>query len=105
MHALAEKTRAGGAALYLDFPLGVNRDGYDVWRERSVFWAGRERRRTAGQIFLLKVRTGASRLCAPKDFDSKVIAITSSVCATIYSHAGMLRIDHVMGLAPFILDP
>ncbi len=23
--------------LYLDFPLGVNRDGYDVWRERELF--------------------------------------------------------------------
>jgi 4-alpha-glucanotransferase len=33
--ALAEKARAGGTALYLDFPLGVNRDGYDVWRERE----------------------------------------------------------------------
>ncbi len=37
MRALGDKTKAGGPALYLDFPLGVNRDGYDVWREREVF--------------------------------------------------------------------
>ena len=29
-----------GTALYLDFPLGVNRDGYDVWRERDLFALG-----------------------------------------------------------------
>lgn len=37
MNALGEKTKAGGPAMYLDFPLRVNRDGYDVWREREVF--------------------------------------------------------------------
>ncbi|HZD40354.1 MAG TPA: 4-alpha-glucanotransferase, partial [Terriglobales bacterium] len=30
---LKKDTQLNGARLYLDFPLGVNRDGYDVWRE------------------------------------------------------------------------
>src|SRR5262249_26339187 len=36
-HRLGEQAESGGAALYLDFPLGVNRDGFDVWREREIF--------------------------------------------------------------------
>ncbi|MBW3595892.1 MAG: 4-alpha-glucanotransferase [Planctomycetes bacterium] len=42
LEALAERERAGGAGLYLDLPLGVNRDGYDVWRERPSFALGVE---------------------------------------------------------------
>jgi 4-alpha-glucanotransferase len=30
--ALSAKSRERGIALYFDFPIGVNRDGYDVWR-------------------------------------------------------------------------
>ncbi|HVR14840.1 MAG TPA: 4-alpha-glucanotransferase, partial [Candidatus Limnocylindrales bacterium] len=34
---LRDQTKEAGTALYLDFPLGVNRDGFDVWRERELF--------------------------------------------------------------------
>ncbi len=37
---LAEARSAGAAELYLDLPLGVHPDGYDVWRERSSFVPG-----------------------------------------------------------------
>jgi len=30
----------GGAGLYMDLPLGVNSNGYDVWRERQSFAVG-----------------------------------------------------------------
>src|SRR5262249_56289600 len=37
---LSEKAGAGGPGLYLDLPLGVNSESYDVWRERSAFALG-----------------------------------------------------------------
>jgi 4-alpha-glucanotransferase len=33
-------TERGSAGLYLDLPLGVSADGYDVWRHRDVFAVG-----------------------------------------------------------------
>lgn len=36
----AEQQKSAGAGLYLDLPLGVNADGYDVWRHRSAFAIG-----------------------------------------------------------------
>jgi 4-alpha-glucanotransferase len=35
--ALKERVESRGVALYLDLPLGVHPDGYDVWRERELF--------------------------------------------------------------------
>jgi 4-alpha-glucanotransferase len=34
---VATKLKGSDVRLYLDLPLGVNRDGYDTWRERSAF--------------------------------------------------------------------
>ena len=38
--ALAERAGKRGPGLYLDLPLGVNPDGYDVWRDRDSFAVG-----------------------------------------------------------------
>jgi 4-alpha-glucanotransferase len=35
--AVKERAESRGVGLYLDLPLGVNPDGYDVWRERELF--------------------------------------------------------------------
>jgi 4-alpha-glucanotransferase len=35
--ATAERAESRGVGLYLDLPLGVHPDGYDVWRERELF--------------------------------------------------------------------
>jgi 4-alpha-glucanotransferase len=35
--ALKERAESRGVGLYLDLPLGVHPDGYDVWRERELF--------------------------------------------------------------------
>jgi 4-alpha-glucanotransferase len=40
LEGLARRTQDRGARLYLDLPLGVNPDSYDVWREREAFALG-----------------------------------------------------------------
>jgi 4-alpha-glucanotransferase len=35
-----ERAESSGVGLYLDLPLGVHPDGYDVWRERELFAEG-----------------------------------------------------------------
>ena len=37
---LSERAAKRGPGLYLDLPLGVNPDGYDVWRDRESFAVG-----------------------------------------------------------------
>jgi 4-alpha-glucanotransferase len=37
VHNVATKLNRSDVRLYLDLPLGVNRDGYDTWCERSAF--------------------------------------------------------------------
>jgi hypothetical protein len=37
---LGERSSRGGPGLYLDMPLGVHPDGFDVWRHRSAFAHG-----------------------------------------------------------------
>jgi len=40
LEALAKKAGARGQMLYLDLPLGLHMDGYDVWRYRDFFVRG-----------------------------------------------------------------
>ena len=40
LQALSDRARQGGGGLYLDMPLGVAGDGYDVWAHGNVFAKG-----------------------------------------------------------------
>ena len=97
MHDLAEKTRAGGAALYLDFPLGVNRDGYDVWRERSVFGLDASGGAPPDDFFTKGQNWGFPPLRA-EGLRQQGYRYYIQCLRHHLRHAGMLRIDHVMGL-------
>jgi 4-alpha-glucanotransferase len=94
---LAAGLRERGQALYLDFPLGTHRDGFDVW--------------DAGDLFVRDASVGAP----PDDFFSsgqnwgfppvhpEISRIDGhahlAACIEHHlTHAGLLRIDHVMGL-------
>jgi 4-alpha-glucanotransferase len=97
MHALAEKTRAGGAALYLDFPLGVNSDGYDVWRERPVFALGASGGAPPDDFFTKGQNWGFPPFRA-EGLRQQGYRYYIQCLRHHLRHAGMLRIDHVMGL-------
>ena len=97
MHALAEKTKAGGPALYLDFPLGVNRDGYDVWRERQVFALEASGGAPPDSFFTKGQNWGFPPL-QPEGLRQQGYRYYIACLRHHLQYAGMLRIDHVMGL-------
>ena len=91
------RARAGGGGIYLDLPLGVHPDGYDAWRENSVFLDG--------------VNAGAPpdalgpdgqdwgfRPLHPDALRAQHYRYFIECIRTQMRHAGVLRIDHVMGL-------
>ncbi|MBE7448645.1 MAG: 4-alpha-glucanotransferase [Kofleriaceae bacterium] len=87
----------GEGGLYLDLPVGVNRDAYEVWRHRA--------------LFLLALSTGAppdALFVGGQDWGLPPLAPAAlratgyrylAACLRHHMHrASMLRIDHVMGL-------
>ncbi|MFC1935000.1 4-alpha-glucanotransferase [Chloroflexota bacterium] len=94
---LSDGVRSRGVTLYFDLPLGTHPEGYDVWRERESFalevtvGAPPDAVFTWGQNWLFpplhpeRIREQGYRY------------LTAYICHHL-QHAGMLRIDHVMGL-------
>jgi len=89
--------RAGDPGLYLDLPLGTHPGGFDVWREPEAFAAGvsggapPDRFFTQGQDWSFSpLHPQAGRRDGHAHF---------SACLDHHlRHAGILRIDHFMGL-------
>ncbi|MFA7468381.1 MAG: 4-alpha-glucanotransferase, partial [Desulfotomaculaceae bacterium] len=94
---LALRARKHGPGLYLDFPLGVHGSGYDVWRERNVFATGAtcgappDRLNTGGQNW------GFPPL-HPDGLRQQAYRYFIAGLRHHLRHAGVLRLDHVMGM-------
>lgn len=104
MRILGEKTKAGGPALYLDFPLGVNRDGYDVWREREVFALDASGGAPPDGFFTKGQNWGFPPL-HPEGLRRQGYRYYIHCVRHHLEHAKMLRIDHVMGFYRFYWVP
>jgi 4-alpha-glucanotransferase len=104
MGALANRARAGGPSLYLDFPLGVNRDGYDVWREREVFGLNASGGAPPDGFFTKGQNWGFPPL-HPEGLRQQGYRYYIECLRYHLRHAGILRIDHVMGLHRFYWIP
>ena len=95
--AVTALARQRGTELYLDFPLGVNRDGYDVWRHRHLFALGINGGAPPDGLF-----TGGQNWGFPPLHPATIREHGYRYYIDCVRHhmpaAGMLRIDHVMGL-------
>ncbi len=87
----------GSRPLYLDLPVGVHPDGFDVWRRPELFVKGLSAGAppdmlfTGGQVWgFPPMHPAAARVDG--------YAYLRSVLRRMLSVAGVLRIDHVMGL-------
>lgn len=94
---LSEKARENGSQLYLDLPLGVHPDGYDVWRERAAFALDASVGAPPDAVFTKGQSWGFPPLHPERIREQGYRYVTAYLCHH-FRHAGILRIDHVMSL-------
>lgn len=94
---LARASRATGAGLYLDLPLGVHPDGYDVWRHRDRFATGASVGAPPDPFFTRGQDWGFPPL-QPDRMRETGFEYTIATLRNHLRYAGVLRLDHVMGL-------
>lgn len=97
LQALAKTAGKTGPGLYLDLPLGVNADSYDVWRERKVFALGISGGAPPDSFFSKGQQWGFPPL-QPEHLRAQGYRYLRDCLKHHMELAGMLRIDHVMGL-------
>lgn len=97
LRELSTRARENGQNLYLDFPLGVHRQGYDVWRERTSFVPGISAGAPPDTFF-----GGGQNWDLPPLHPERIrLQGYRYYIASLRNHlqyAGLLRLDHVMGL-------
>jgi 4-alpha-glucanotransferase len=97
MRSIADLTRKSGQGLYLDFPLGVNAGGYDVHRYGHLFAKGV----SVGappDLFFTKGQNWGFPPFDPDAIREDRYEYFRACIRHHVAHAGILRIDHVMGL-------
>lgn len=97
LRRLGDEARAGGGGLYLDMPLGVHPDGYDAWRERDVFLDGLNAGAPPDALGPDGQDWGFRPLHPERIRATGYRYLIDCIRAQI-RNAGILRIDHVMGL-------
>jgi 4-alpha-glucanotransferase len=101
---LARRAREQGPGLYLDYPLGVNPDSYDVWRDRDAFATGVSAGAPPDSFFTLGQDWGFPPL-HPERLRAAGYRYLRDCLQAHFRFAGMLRIDHMMGLHRFFWVP
>ena len=96
VQALYEKSRRNGTMLYLDLPLGVHPNGYDAWRERSVFGLEASTGAPPDTVFT-KGQDWQFPPLHPENIREQGYRYTIAYLRHHLQYAGILRIDHVMG--------
>ena len=94
---LVRTGRDSGAELYLDLPLGVHSDGYDAWRYQELF----VREATAGappDSFFARGQNWGFYPPHPEKLRQSGYDYYIAYLRHHLETAGLLRIDHVMGL-------
>ncbi|MFH1140569.1 MAG: 4-alpha-glucanotransferase, partial [Chloroflexota bacterium] len=96
IESLSGQGREKGVQLYLDLPLGANLNGYDVWRNRAVFALDAAGGAPPDTFFIKGQNWGFPPLHPERVRDNGYQYF--AVCLRhLMRHAGILRIDHVMG--------
>jgi len=97
MQRQLEQLAAGPVQLYLDLPVGVSCDAYEVWRHRAMFLTSLSAGAPPDELFL-----GGQDWGLPPVAPSALRRDRYRYLIRCIRHhmrvAGMLRIDHVMGL-------
>jgi 4-alpha-glucanotransferase len=89
--------RSTGVGLYLDLPLGVHRDGYDTWREQTLFAADLDVGAPPDAAFPSGQNWGTPPVL-PHKSRAQGHRYLRLAFRQAMRHATMLRVDHIMGL-------
>lgn len=95
--ALQGTLGASGCRLYLDLPVGVHAHSYDVWRERGVFAMDASAGAPPDAVFTTGQNWGFPPL-HPEGLRAQGYRYFIAYLRHQLAQAGLLRIDHVMGL-------
>ena len=94
---IAALSSPGPGCLYLDLPVGVHPDGYDVWRERATFAPGVSAGAPPDDLF-----AGGQDWGFPPPHPERIreqgYRYLIECLRHAMRHAAALRVDHVMGL-------
>jgi 4-alpha-glucanotransferase len=97
VQGLADGARRRGVTLYFDLPLGAHPEGYDVWRERESFALEAMAGAPPDAVFTCGQKWVFPPL-HPERIRERGYRYFIDYIRHHLRHAGMLRIDHVMGL-------
>ncbi|MFC1939468.1 4-alpha-glucanotransferase [Chloroflexota bacterium] len=94
---ISENAGENNLQLYLDLPMGVHPDGYDVWRERDAFVLDTSAGAPPDAVFT-RGQDWSFPPLHPERIREQGYRYTIDYLRHHFRHAGILRIDHVMGL-------
>jgi 4-alpha-glucanotransferase len=97
MQRLYERGRSAAVKLCFDLPLGVHPEGYDVWRERSLFALGTAAGSPPDAFFTKGQNWGFPPL-HPEAMRKQSYRYFIDSLRHHLQHAGILRLDHIMSL-------
>jgi 4-alpha-glucanotransferase len=104
VRAISKRFRERGEELYLDLPLGVSYDSYDVWRQRNLFVLDVSAGAPPDDFFTRGQDWGFPPLHPVRNREEGFRYFRECLRHQ-FRHAGILRIDHVMGLHRFFFVP
>lgn len=97
IQSVSNKARERGVRLYLDLPLGIHPNGYDVWREREAFILDTCAGAPPDALYTKGQNWGFPPL-HPERMREQGYRYVIACLRHHLQYAGVLRIDHVMGL-------
>ncbi len=97
LRALADKARRDGMTWYLDFPVGVDFNSFDVYREQESFAIGASVGCPPDSVFTKGQNWGFPPLHPERQRENGYRYLIASF-RNHFRYANALRIDHVMGL-------
>ncbi len=104
IESLSEKAQKSGPGICLDYPLGVHPSGYDVWRYQDMFIHKASVGAPPDPVFKYGQNWGSPpphpEKLRQRGYDYHIACLRHHL-----RYAGMLRIDHVMGLHRLFIIP
>ncbi|WP_112219109.1 1,4-alpha-glucan branching protein GlgB [Legionella quinlivanii] len=104
LRVLKKKINQRGQYLYLDLPIGAHRNGFDVWRQQTLYLTETAMGSPPDPLFLEGQNWGMPAL-NPAKLREQAYLWFIQLIQNIFKQVDILRIDHVMGFNRLYLIP